>query len=48
MPLDMNTLRAMKRSSLGLDLYLWTAPNLLIEAPTAARNEELNRLSDGD
>ena len=24
-PLDMNTLTAMKRSSLGLDLYLWTA-----------------------
>lgn len=23
-PLDMNTLKAMKRSSLGLDLYLWT------------------------
>ena len=22
-PLDMNTLKAMKRSSLGLDLYLW-------------------------
>ena len=25
MPLDMNTLRALKRSSLGLDLYLWVA-----------------------
>ena len=24
-PLDMNTLKAMKRSSLGLDLYLWVA-----------------------
>ena len=24
-PLDMNTLKALKRSSLGLDLYLWTA-----------------------
>ena len=24
-PIDMNTLTAMKRSSLGLDLYLWTA-----------------------
>ena len=24
-PLDMNTLTALKRSSLGLDLYLWTA-----------------------
>ena len=24
-PLDMNTLKAMKRSSLGLDLYLWLA-----------------------
>ena len=24
-PLDMNTLKAMKRSSLGLDLYLWAA-----------------------
>ena len=24
-PLDMNTLRALKRSSLGLDLYLWVA-----------------------
>ena len=23
MPLDMNTLTALKRSSLGLDLYLW-------------------------
>ena len=23
MPLDMNTLKALKRSSLGLDLYLW-------------------------
>ena len=25
LPLDMNTLTALKRSSLGLDLYLWTA-----------------------
>ena len=25
MPLDRNTLTALKRSSLGLDLYLWTA-----------------------
>ena len=24
-PIDMNTLKALKRSSLGLDLYLWTA-----------------------
>ena len=24
-PLDMNTLKALKRSSLGLDLYLWSA-----------------------
>ena len=24
-PLDMNTLKALKRSSLGLDLYMWTA-----------------------
>ena len=24
-PIDMNTLRAMKRSPLGLDLYLWLA-----------------------
>ena len=24
-PLDMNTLKALKRSSLGLDLYLWIA-----------------------
>ena len=25
MPLDLNTLTALKRCSLGLDLYLWTA-----------------------
>ena len=25
-PLDMNTLKALSRSSLGLDLYLWTGP----------------------
>ena len=32
-PLDMNTLKALKRSSLGLDLYLWTGlPHLRVEA----------------
>ena len=36
-PLDMNTLKALKRSSLGIDLYLWvTLPDLRVEAPVAA------------
>ena len=34
-PLDMNTLQAMKRSSLGLDLYLWTGP--IAPSPFALR-----------
>ena len=33
-PLDMNTLKAMKRSSLGLDLYLWvTYRNFSLKRP---------------
>ena len=35
-PLDMNILKALKRSSLGLDLYLWLdLPHLLADAPDA-------------
>ena len=36
-PLDMNILKALKRSSLGLDWYLWLdLPHLLAEASAAA------------
>ena len=36
-PLDLNTLTALKRCSLGLDLYLWTGlPHLRAHAPTTA------------
>ena len=35
-PIDMNILKAMKRSSLGIDLYLWLTPHLHAEAPDAA------------
>ena len=36
-PLDMNTLKALKRSSLGLDWYMWLAlPDLLVEASATA------------
>ena len=36
-PLDMNILKAMKRSSLGIDLYLWLdLPDLLSEGSAAA------------
>ena len=36
-PLDMNTLKALKRSSLGLDLYMWgDLPHLLTPAPATA------------
>ena len=35
-PIDMNTLRAMKRSPLGLDLYLWPhLPDVRAQAPAA-------------
>ena len=32
-PLDMNTLKALKRSSLGLDLYLWAYRTFALRAP---------------
>ena len=36
-PLDMNTLKALKRSSLGLDLYLWVAyRTFTLESPATA------------
>ena len=36
-PLDMNTLKMLKRCSLGLDLYLWlTYPDLHAQAPAPA------------
>ena len=37
MPIDMNTLKALKRCALGLDLYLWLSlPHLYAQAPAAA------------
>ena len=39
-PLNMNTLTALKRSTLGLDLYLWlTYRTFALRAPLAAHLE---------
>ena len=48
-PLDMNTLKALKRSSLGLDWYLWlTLPGFLAHAPaTALMAEPLSPVRSG-
>ena len=49
MPLDMNTLTAMKRSTLGLDLYLWLVyRTFLLRAPLRLSWKQLYRQFGAD